>query len=418
MALVFICMCSLISPVIAVPQAQKSERSQKKKEAKPATPAQTKSPDAAPLPPLTPVPEEPFDGPELPEPPDAPEIVNAPFPPAPEPAAIIDSEDELFPSLEIHPAPVAVAPVVRSPVATTSIQRPAPAPAAMPAVIAGWGQDDRNKTPAISETELLGVLTEIVKRDADPAVRSEALQGISRMRSDAAINTLIQLYDSAGDVKVKSDIIGYLIRRNGDNTRAIAKLTTIAKSEQNEELRVRAIRYLATVKGDEGAANLIQIYDGLQDSKMKQTVIRYLAYNKSRKAIDKLIQIAKTDNDPAVRQSAIRSLYGVDGRLYLELVDKAGPKIGMLGDGWKIEDLDRLRLDSKKLAEEWRLQWQNLAPQFKNFENDFKFELTPEFMRDIEEMKKIEEIEKPKLKRKTGVEVAPRPRPSKSAAAI
>jgi hypothetical protein len=151
---------------------------------------------------------------------------------------------------------------------------------------------------------------------------------------------------------------------------------------------------------------------------MKQTVIRYLAYNKSRKAIDKLIQIAKTDNDPAVRQSAIRSLYGVDGRLYLELVDKAGPKIGMLGDGWKIEDLDRLRLDSKKLAEEWRLQWQNLAPQFKNFENDFKFELTPEFMRDIEEMKKIEEIEKPKLKRKTGVEVAPRPRPSKSAAAI
>ncbi len=427
MAVVFVCVCSLISPVIAVPQAQNRERSLRRKESKSANGTQPKSQDVTPTP-LQPElpPELSIDVPELPEPPEAPEVVDAPQAPAPPEVAVIEIGDDLFPPLEVHATPmpalapgrtigaVPAAPFAQSPVATTTIQspRPAPAPAAMPAVIAGWDQDDKSKTPAISETELLGVLTEVVKRDSDPAVRNEALQGIYRMRSDAAVNALIQLYDGAGDVKVKSEIIGYLIRRNGDNSKAIAKLMTIAKSDQNEELRSRAIRYLAAVKGDEGANNLIQIYDGLQDSKMKQTVIRYLAYNKSRKAIDKLIQIAKNDSDPAIRQSAIRSLYGVDGRLYLEMVDKARPKIGMVGDGWKIEDLDQLRLDSKKFAEDFQLQ--NLEFNLKNLENNFQFELSPEFKREIEEK------EKSKLKRKTQSDVTPTPKvkSAKSGAAL
>src|SRR5262249_39831898 len=67
------------------------------------------------------------------------------------------------------------------------------APEAPLAAIA-WGQDDKNKQLAIPETELLSLLVDIVKRDADPNVRNEALQGIYRLRSDAAINALIQLY--------------------------------------------------------------------------------------------------------------------------------------------------------------------------------------------------------------------------------
>src|SRR5262249_1554523 len=114
-----------------------------------------------------------------------------------------------------------------------------------------------------------------------------------------------------------------------DNSKAIAKLTSIAKSEQNEELRNRAITYLGSVRGDEGANNLIQIYDSLQDQKMKQYVIRSLAQNRGRKAVDKIIQIAKNDSDPVVRQYAIRSLYNVDNQRYLELTGK-DRRIGMI----------------------------------------------------------------------------------------
>src|SRR5262249_4968157 len=97
------------------------------------------------------------------------------------------------------------------------------------------------------------------------------------------------------------------------------------------------ISQLGLVKGDEGANNLIQIYDGSQDVKTKQRLIRSLALNKSRKAIDKLIQIAKTDSDPSVRQSAIRGLYSIDQRYYMELFDGVKPNVSLLDQDYSKE---------------------------------------------------------------------------------
>jgi hypothetical protein len=265
------------------------------------------------------------------------------------------------------------------------------------------GQDDKNRQPTIPETELLNLLVDIVKRDADPNVRQEALQGIYRLRSDASINALIQLYDASGDVKVKGEIIPYLLRRESstskvDNTKAIAKLVSIAKSEQNEELRNKAVRYLGNVRGDEGADVLIQIYDGLQDQKMKQYVIRALAQNRGRKAVDKLIQIAKNDSDPVVRQFAVRSLYNVDNRIYLDLIDKDRKRIGMI-DGQFFTPMPNpmpvpmprvffngnpFEYDAKKW-EEWQRDWQ------KNWEEQ------SEKLREMFEKMRIDGLEKLKI---------------------
>lgn len=249
--------------------------------------------------------------------------------------------------------------------------------------------DDRTP-PAIPEAELLGVLTEIVKKDADPTVRQEALQGIYRMRSDAAINTMIQLYDETSDPKVKGEILGYLVRRNGDNSKAVSKLMSIARNEKDETLRNKAIRSLGYVKGDEGATNLIQIYDSLQDPKQKQILIRYLSFNKSRKAVDKLIQIAKSDTDPEIRQSAVRGLYGIDNRLYLEMRERVAPRIGRL-EGF--EGLNGLR-DFEGLGG-------NLfdAEKFKDLQDRMKIEI-PEMQLDMERLQEdmLEKIE-PELRR-------------------
>lgn len=366
LVVMFVAVCSLISPVIAVPLGQKPAK-QNKKESKTIAPA--KSQELPPLPPL-PLPSDELDMMEPPGIPDIPEPPDAPLPPI---AAAIALDAELAP-----PAATIVGGVpggiqdgvvfAQGARATTIMPAPPLAPEAPLAAIV-WGQDDKKREAAIPETELLNLLVDIVKRDADPNVRNEALQGIYRLRSDAATNALIQLYDGTTDVKVKGEIIGYLLRREGpnskvDNSKAIAKLTAIAKSEQNEELRNRAIRYLGNVKGDEGADTLIQIYDGLQDQKMKQYVIRSLAYNKSRKAVDKLIQIAKSDADPTVRQYAIRSLYNVDSHRYLELIDRERPRIGMLnGNGLFVAPRvfefngKPFEFDAKKW-EEWQQNWQ------------------------------------------------------------
>ncbi|MFN0084216.1 MAG: M56 family metallopeptidase, partial [Blastocatellia bacterium] len=383
-AVSFIIVCSLLSPVIAVPSGQKPSRPRKeKRDARPAAPSPGRAAEG--FPPAPPAPA------EAPEPP-MPAIVVA---------GEIDWDEDLLPPLppdapEPMIAPMPVAPLAPEPFRGFAVAGGAAyTPSRLgTTTIAGFGQDDK-KTPAIPEAELLGVLADIVKKDADPTVRQEALQGIYRMRSDAAVNTLIGLYDSQTDVKIKSEIIAYMIRRNSeDNAKAIAKLTSIAKSEQNEELRNRAIRYLGAVRGDEGANNLIQIYDSLQDQKTKMSVIRSLGGNRSRKAIDKLIQIAKNDSDPAVRQAAVRSLNGIDGRIYTGGLTVAPiPRIGQLGGpdapfAFQLEgrEWDRMRSEweekSREMIDKLRVEG------IENFKFDGK---------RLDEMLRKLEIELPKI---------------------
>jgi beta-lactamase regulating signal transducer with metallopeptidase domain/HEAT repeat protein len=423
LVVMFVAVCSLISPVIAVPLGQNPAK-QGKKENRAGAPAKSQE-----FPPLPPVPQLPPDVMNVVEPPDIPDVPDIPEPPSAPlpPVAALAPDADLAPLLAPLPAslpggligevpggliggvPGRVAqPAIPGPLGqgarASTIAPLAPEPP-LPAV--AWvalTQDDKNKQPTIPEAELLNLLVEVVKRDSDPNVREEALQGICRLRSDSSINALIQLYDGSGDVKTKGEIIPYLLRREGrdskvDNGKAIAKLVSIAKSEQNEELRNKAVRYLGNVRGDEGANVLIQIYDGLQDQKMKQYVIRSLAQNRSRKAVDKLIQIAKNDSDPVVRQFAIRSLYNVDNQRYLELIDKDRTRIGRI-DGQFYTPMPNpmpgpiprvfefngapFEFDAKKW-EEWQRDWQ------KNWEEQ------SEKMREMIEKMRIDGLDKLKI---------------------
>jgi hypothetical protein len=349
-------MCTFFAPVIAVPLGQ--ERLLAKQAARPATPAPRAEAPQGPVAPAAPVIVSPRPAPvAVPAPAIASFIDPDDLPEAPEalePALALAPEAPVFELLDTV-TPVAITPRPSIParaVSYTQLFAPQPAGQAGPVKVAD------NKTPAlISESELLTVLTEIVKRDTDPNVRNEALRGIYGIRTDAGINALISLYDSIPDVKTKGDIVEYLMRREGDNSKATAKLLQIAISEKDETLRSRALRQLSRVKGDDGATHLIGIYDSLQDPKEKQLLIRYLGMNKSRKAIDKLIQIAKNDTDPGVRQSAIRSIYAIDNNLYLDLRSKGiniSENFKLMPQVWEV---DKIREDAFRLAEHQDALW-------------------------------------------------------------
>ena len=397
MAALLVAACSLLSPVVAVPLGQQRAK-QQKKEAKAPAPAVAQT---APLPPLPP---EPLPADLLIEAALAQaDLLEAPLPPLPselpEPALAALDEAMLTALIQDAPKP-AQAPAapgagigagasggisggVGGGISSTGpVGGVAWAPTA--AIAGDWYQDDKKKTPAIPETELLNLMVDIVKKDSDANVRNEALQSIYRLRSEAATNALLSLYDSVTDPKSKGEIIAYLLRREGDNSKAIAKLTQIAKTETNEELRNRAIRYLGSVKGDEGATTLIQIYDSTQDAKTKQYLVRSLASNKSPKALEKLKQIAKNDSDPQIRSAAIRSLYSVDSRLYLETIPP-GQRIGMVDfdnhlfttpqafsfDGRAFE-FDAKRWE--EMTREWELKWKENEGKYKELMEKFQIE--------------------------------------------
>jgi beta-lactamase regulating signal transducer with metallopeptidase domain len=323
--------CAYFNPVVAVPLQQERRAAAPRRETRtPAPPATVTAPKAT-------------TAKTIPSPeaePQPPVVMTAPIAATAPVAIIVDPDDELTPSPAAPlawPAPAvtvtAAAPI--APVAWAVEQQPMPAPAPPVGGVTIWPGQDTWTVPAvidaetfltgarqsaIPENELLPVLTDIARKDTDPAVRSEALRGIYRLRSDASIDSLIQVYDAMSDAKVKSEIIGYLIRRKGDNTKAINKLIAIVKTEKDDDVRRQALRQLLFVKGDDGASHLIEIYDSLQDAKVKQTVLRYLAANRSKKAIDKLMQIARSDPDPTIRQMAIRALAGSDGNFPFELL--------------------------------------------------------------------------------------------------
>ncbi len=406
MAALLVAACSLMSPVIAVPLGQQKAKQQQKKETKVTTSGTAQPAPLAPLAPETLPPD--FA--------DFAEIAEAPLPPLPPDsvdAEIAALDEAMLTALIQDPPRPAQAPTMPPPAVGIAGGVPGGVATAAPAIAGtAWGQtpiastapingvawaqspiaatvagdffqDNKKKDPTIPETEMLSLLVDIVKKDSDANVRQEALQGIYRMRSEAASNALVSLYDSITDPKSKGEIIAYLLRREGDNSKAIAKLTQIAKTETNEDLRNRAIRYLGNVKGDEGATNLIQIYDTVQDAKTKQYLIRSLAYNKSGKAVEKLKQIAKNDNDPQIRSAAIRSLYSIDGRLYMETL-APGQRIGMLDAGrdlltprafefdnnfnFNFDNSYKFEFDTKRWEEmqrDWEMKWKENQGKYK-----------------------------------------------------
>jgi len=306
-AVLSISICSCVSPVIAVPIVEDNISIASYQEKSDADSAQTavviaKAVERGTQRHTPPAPE-----PPLPLSPQA-----APLPPAPAEAPAPEEPQEPSEHPLMHPLPE---PVVIVPVTYWGQQAQQATPGKT------TGSENSSNASIISEAELLAVLTDIVKQDADPTVRNEALQGIYRFRTDAGVNSLIQIYDAVTDVKIKGEIIGYLLRRKGDNSKAIAKLVAIAKTEKEEDLRSRALSQLFKLSGDDGTNSLIEVYDSVQDPKTKQRVIYYLASTKNRKAVDKLIKIAKSDPDPQIRQSAIRTLYNIDSRMYLELFE-------------------------------------------------------------------------------------------------
>jgi HEAT repeat protein len=173
-----------------------------------------------------------------------------------------------------------------------------------------FGGEERK--PAIPESELLPLLISIAKTDANADVRREAIKAIGRLESDASIDALLELYDTLGDVGLKQEVIAHLLRWKGDNAKALAKLTQIAKTSSDLELRTAAFRQLAGVQGDAGAEALISIYDGSNDVKVKESIIHYWGLNNSKKAIQKLMVIAKSDPDAKMRLLAVRRLGSLD----------------------------------------------------------------------------------------------------------
>lgn len=100
-----------------------------------------------------------------------------------------------------------------------------------------------------------------------------------------------------------------------DSPRAIALLKEYATNDARVDVQRSAIANLARVKTAESLATLIELYDKTASNELKEEIIGGLGRSDDRQASDKLLFIARNDPDPKMRQRAVRRLASVRGNV-------------------------------------------------------------------------------------------------------
>jgi HEAT repeat protein len=115
-----------------------------------------------------------------------------------------------------------------------------------------------------------------------------------------AHDELWTLYQKESSVDVKKQIIRALFTGG-----SVTRLTELAKSEQNPELRLLAVRNLGMMGGKRTADTLVEIYASDKDPEVKKAVINALFISNNGEG---LVALARKEQDPAMKKEMVSKL--------------------------------------------------------------------------------------------------------------
>jgi len=143
------------------------------------------------------------------------------------------------------------------------------------------------------------LLAQIAKGSTNPDVQLKAIEYLGVNGSSENQQLLGDVYKSSNDTTIKRAILrSFMIAHNRD------ALLQAARSEQNPDLRLEAIRQLSVMGG------AAELYPNETSHDAKRAIIQGLMVSGDAA---KLLEIAKTEKDPKLRVDAINQL-GVMGR--------------------------------------------------------------------------------------------------------
>ncbi|WP_260703529.1 HEAT repeat domain-containing protein [Edaphobacter flagellatus] len=142
-------------------------------------------------------------------------------------------------------------------------------------------------------------LEQIVRGQSNPALQIKAIRMFAALEGKRSVDTLADVYQRSSDEGVKRTILqSYLVTGSSD------KLLVAARGEQNPELVRSAVRSLGAMGA---TSDLSTLYHDSKDQRMKTEIINaFIAAGP--KGADELKSIATTEQDPELRRRAIRNL--------------------------------------------------------------------------------------------------------------
>lgn len=142
-------------------------------------------------------------------------------------------------------------------------------------------------------------LIEAARNESDPQLINTAVRSLGAMGATAQLQTF---YNQTKSRDAKEEIINSLIAAGPKGAEVLG---TLAASEQDPELRRRAIRNLGISGGPDLAPKLISIYQNNNDPDTKKAAAEALFL--ANDAHD-LVALAKTEKDPALKQKIVQQL--------------------------------------------------------------------------------------------------------------
>jgi len=142
-------------------------------------------------------------------------------------------------------------------------------------------------------------LLEAASHESNPQLVKSAVQTLGAM---GATSQLLALYRQTGNVETKAEIINGLVASGQKGADALG---TIASSEQDPELRRKAIRNLGITGGMSAAPSLVATYKKNSDPETKKAVLQalFLAGDSHD-----LVELARAEKDPSLKQAIVQQL--------------------------------------------------------------------------------------------------------------
>jgi hypothetical protein len=112
---------------------------------------------------------------------------------------------------------------------------------------------------------------------------------------------LIKLFDSSNDVDMKQHILEYL--GTSSNPQAAEKVLAIARSDANNDLKLKAIEFLGF--RSDGFDAIVALFDASRDVETKRRLLDALAWSRDPRTAQKLFSIAQSDPNPELRRAAV-----------------------------------------------------------------------------------------------------------------
>jgi hypothetical protein len=142
-------------------------------------------------------------------------------------------------------------------------------------------------------------LVQIAQHESDPELARHAVNELGAM---GAVSRLSEIYNATSSKDVKSAIINAYVAAGSKGTDALG---AIASSEQDSDLRRKAIRNMGPAGGGSAIPALLAIYSKSSDEESKKAAIDALFV--ADDAHD-LVALARSEKDPAAKKNIVGKL--------------------------------------------------------------------------------------------------------------